>query len=80
MDDKFVRLRLFKNKPHHPFAQIHKLAYCKRVHWYGWTKVVAQTRKSFSGAVYTMDHDVVPRKRPILHGTTSWDDFHGPSY
>jgi hypothetical protein len=32
------------------------------------------------GAVYTMDHEVVPRKRPILRGTTSWDDFHGPSY
>jgi hypothetical protein len=48
MDDKFVRLRLFENKPHHPFAQIHKLVYCKLVHWYGWTKVVAQTRKSFS--------------------------------
>jgi hypothetical protein len=32
------------------------------------------------GAVYTMDHGVVPRKRPILRGTTSWDDFHGPSY
>jgi hypothetical protein len=24
-----------------------------------------------SGAVYTMDHEVVPRKRPILRGTTS---------
>jgi hypothetical protein len=31
------------------------------------------------GAVYTMDHEVVPRKRPILRGTTSWDEFHGPS-
>jgi hypothetical protein len=35
---------------------------------------------SHLGAVYTMDHEVVPRKRPILRGTTSWDDFHGPSY
>jgi hypothetical protein len=34
----------------------------------------------FLGAVYTMDHEVVPRKRPILRGMTSWDDFHGPSY
>jgi hypothetical protein len=33
-----------------------------------------------SGAVYTMDHEVVLRKRPILRGTTLWDDFHGPSY
>jgi hypothetical protein len=32
------------------------------------------------GAVYTVDHEVVPCKRPILRGTTSWDDFHGPSY
>jgi hypothetical protein len=32
------------------------------------------------GAVYTMDHEVVPRKRPILRGTISWDDFRGPSY
>jgi hypothetical protein len=31
-------------------------------------------------AVYTMDHEVIPRKRPILRGTISWDDFHGPSY
>jgi hypothetical protein len=23
------------------------------------------------GVVYTMDHEVVPRKRPILRGTTS---------
>ena len=33
-----------------------------------------------SGVVYTMDHEVVPRKRPILRGMTSWDDFHGPSH
>ena len=26
---------------------------------------------SLLGAVYTMDHEVVPRKRPILRGTTS---------
>jgi hypothetical protein len=32
------------------------------------------------GVVYTMDHEVVPRKRPILRGMTSWDDFHGPSH
>jgi hypothetical protein len=35
---------------------------------------------TYLGAVYTMDHEVVPRKRPILRGTTSWDDFYGPSY
>jgi hypothetical protein len=27
--------------------------------------------KSTLGAVYTMDHEVVPRKRPILRGTIS---------
>jgi hypothetical protein len=35
---------------------------------------------SLLGAVYTMDHEVVPHGRPTLRGTTSWDDFHGPSY
>jgi hypothetical protein len=32
------------------------------------------------GAVHTMDHEVVPRKRPILRGTTSGDDFHGADF
>jgi hypothetical protein len=31
------------------------------------------------GAVYTMDHEVVPHKRPVLRDF-AWDDFHGPSY
>jgi hypothetical protein len=46
----------------------------------GWETFRVQEVFETLGAVYTMDHEVVPRKRPILRGTTSWDDFHGPSY
>jgi hypothetical protein len=60
-------------------------AFCSEIKWHflDWSRGSSlhfRAPSPISGAVYTMDHEVVPRKRPILRGMTSWDDFHGPSY